>query len=156
MKFGSLFYLSNRFAKTTRERLPLADEHPLFGAFVGDARIDQGLTFVFSPYFRLEDIRDGLGVLAKYTLVNHFDDLIEDARMVTPRIPDTRLSSLNDLSDWTAEYLTLNVFYDFARVRGESCYAPEISLIWDIPVQLAFVERVSKTHRISFGIKFRY
>jgi hypothetical protein len=156
MKIGSLFYLCNRFAKTARERMPLADEHPLFGALVGNARIDQGLTFVFSPYFRLEDIREGLGVSAKYTLVHHFDDFYKDARETKLQVPEVRLATLNDLSDWSAEYLTLNVFYDFARVRMDSYYAPELFLAWDIPVQLALVERACKTHRVSFGIKFRY
>ncbi len=153
--FGFLFRMSKRAEKTKGERLTLAGEQPLFGALVGKVAIDPGLTFVFAPYFRIEDIRDGLGMQAKYTIVAHLDDSICDAR-VCNRMPQAQLGPWNNVTDWNAEYLTLNVFYDFARVRTENCFAPILSFMWDIPLQAFIIEGVSKTHRISLGLLFSF
>ena len=83
------------------------------------------------------------------------DDSICDARFCN-RIPPTQLGPWNDVTDWNAEYLTLNVFYDFARVRTENCFAPILSFMWDIPLQAFIIEGVSKTHRISLGLLFSF
>lgn len=148
---GAYFRFSKRFTKTQAERAPIAGEQPLFGALCAPLRINPGLTWVACPYFSLEDIRDGLGVRAQYTLVFHADDIISDARREN-RVPEVQLKQINNVSEWTAEYLTATVFYDFAKVRWKKWYAPTISLMWDIPVQFFLSERVSKTNRISLGI----
>ena len=154
-KVGIFARLSKRFEKKKKIRLTLAGEQPLFGALPGDATIDPGLNVVVAPYVRVEDIRDGLGIQAKYTYVNHFDDLVADARFGTT-MPEAQLGPLNDVTDWSSEYLTINIFYDFARVRVGHTYAPIVSLMWDIPIQFFGVERVSKTNRVSLGIIFSY
>ncbi|MEX0939926.1 MAG: hypothetical protein WDZ41_01040 [Candidatus Babeliales bacterium] len=152
---GFLFRFNKRFGRKKIERLPLAGEQPLFGALLGEAHIDPGITFIFCPYLRFEDIRDGLGIQAKYTIVTHFDDLIKDARVGTPS-PEPMLQPWINVTDWTSEYLTLKVFYDFARVRVDKYYAPVFSLTWDIPIQFFLTERVSKTSRVALGIKFSF
>lgn len=154
-KVGFYGRISKRFPKTKQDRLPIAGEQPLFGALLAPVRIDPGLNIVAAPYIRVEDIRDGLGIQGKYTYVNHFDDLISDARFGL-REPQTQLGPLNDVTDWSSEYLTLNLFYDFARVRVDKTFAPIFSFMWDIPIQFFGTERVSKTQRVSLGIIFSY
>lgn len=152
---GLVGRISKRFEKQKNARIPIADEQPLFGAVFGQVRVDPGITFIAVPYIRLEDIRDGLGIQAKYTIVTHFDDLITDARF-GDKMPEAQLGPWNNVTDWTSEYLTLNVFYDFSRVRVDKFYAPSFSFMWDIPIQAFLTERVSKTHRISLGIAFNF
>jgi hypothetical protein len=154
-KVGFYGRFSKRFAKKKLDRLTLAGEQPLFGALLAPANIDPGINIVAAPYIRVEDIRDGLGIQANYTYVNHFDDLVTDARPGL-QIPPTELAPLNSVTDWSSEYLTLNLFYDFARVRVDKTFAPIVSLMWDIPIQFFGTERVSKTNRISLGIIYSY
>lgn len=153
-KVGIYARASKRFEKKKLDRLTLAGEQPLFGALLAPASIDPGLTVIAAPYIRVEDIRDGLGIQAKYTYVNHFDDFVKDARIIQE--PPTQLGPLNSVTDWSSEYLTLNLFYDFARVRVGKTFAPIVSLMWDIPIQFFGTERVSKTSRVSLGIIYSY
>lgn len=153
-KAGLLFRLSKRFPHKSLERIPIAKEQPLFGAVLGNVRIDPGLTVIFSPYFQLEDIRDGLGVQAKYTIVAHQDDLWEDARAI--QTPPAMLQFNNKLSEWRAEYISVNIFYDFARVLKPHKYAPTVWASWDIPVSFFVAERVSKTNRIELGLSVQF
>ncbi|MGE0206811.1 MAG: hypothetical protein AB7R69_03075 [Candidatus Babeliales bacterium] len=146
---------SKRFEKKKFDRLPLADEQPLFAAFVGKANIDPGLNLVVAPYVRVEDISDGLGIQAKYTYVNHFEDTIADGRFGL-KIPSVELTKYNEYTQWSSEYLTLNLFYDFARVRVSKSFAPILSFMCDFPIQFFGVERVSKTFRVSMGIVFGF
>jgi hypothetical protein len=146
--------LSKRFPRTQLERIPIAGEQSLFGAVLGPVRIDPGLTIIFSPYFQLEDIRDGLGVQAKYTIVAHQDDLWQDAR--ADKNPPAMLQNNNKFSEWRAEYISVNLFYDFARVRKPFKYAPLFWVSWDIPVHFFVAERVSKTNRIELGVSVQF
>lgn len=154
-KVGLYGRMNKRLARTTTERLPLAGEQPLFGALLAPARTDPGETFVISPYIRVEDIRDGLGFEAQYTIVGHLEDLIEDARFGI-RTPEPRLRTYNEHTGWSSEYLTVSVFYDFSRVRVEHSYAPIVSFNWDIPIQFFATSRVSKTNRVALGITFGF
>ena len=154
-KVGLFARASKRFEKKKKDRIMLAGEQPLFGALVGDVTNDPGLNLVVAPYIRIEDIRDGLGMQVKYTYVNHFDDLVADARFGS-KMPPAQFGPLNEVTDWSSEYLTLNIFYDFSRVRMGQCYAPIFSFMWDIPIQFLGVSRVSKTNRVSLGVIFSF
>lgn len=152
---GCIGRLSKRFEKSKRVRFPLADEQPLFAVLPAEGLVDSGLTAIVVPYLRIEDIRDGLGIQAKYPIVHHFDDCFSDNRF-GPKVPEVQLGALNKFSQWTAEYLALSVFYDFSRVRIDKLYAPIFSFTWDIPIQFFLTERSSKTSRISLGIAFGF
>ncbi|MBI2775211.1 hypothetical protein HYX58_04365 [Candidatus Dependentiae bacterium] len=149
-KAGLYVRMSKRFARTFPNRIPIANEQPLFGAVLGDLRVDPGLTFAISPYARVEDIRDGLGGQLQYTAVVHYDDLYVDKR--ENPIPSATLQALNDRSDFGSEYFTVNLFYDFSRVRKPHWCAPIVQLQWDMPVSVLAAKRVSKTQRFSLGL----
>lgn len=154
-KIGWLARFSTRFGKKKNERISLAHEQPLFGVDVAKVYVEPGPTFIFAPYFAVEDIRDGLGIQLNYTLIWHIDDLWRDERIV--KNPPATLEAINRLTRWGSEYLTANIFYDFAKVRGELSDAPKVWFMWDIPIKLAGIaKRVAKTNRISGGIIFSF
>lgn len=154
-KVGILLRINKRFKKNKMERLPVAQEQELYGAVSGEASIDPGVTVIFSPYAQLESIRDGFGLQAKYTLVVHEEDTWSDQRIVkTPALNTLNIFQQN--SAWSSEYITVNAFYDFAHIAVRHKYALKVSLMWDVPVRLFKVERVSKTNRVSLGVEFNF
>lgn len=147
---GFLLRFSERFSKTKPVRMPLAFEHPLYAAVLDDAKVNPGSTLIFSPYFRLDSIRDGLGVQMRYTLVSHTSDFTKDSKLAT-RMPEVRLRDVNKKSSWDAEVLSATILYDFNAVHGEYRLCPTIELTWDVPLKLLTAKGVSKTNRVSFG-----
>lgn len=151
---GILARINKRGRKTKLQRIVLSGEQPLFGAAYGNVFINPGMTIIAAPYVRIEDIHDGLGVQANYTIIKHTEDTMTDARSV--QTPTAEFKHSERVSDWSSEYLTLTGFYDFSRVRLNSFYAPVVQLMWDIPIQLFATERAVKNHRVSFGIHFTF
>lgn len=153
-KVGLNVRISKRFARKVKERIAIANEQPLFGAVVGDVRVSPGFTFIFSPFIRIEDIREGLGGQLVYTAVFHLRDSIKDAR-ANPEPPAT-LETARRFSDFNAEYFSVYAFYDFARVRKPYWWAPIAQLRWDMPVSVLAAKNVAKTQRISLGLLFSF
>jgi hypothetical protein len=153
-KVGLWLRMNQRFGQRLHRRIPIAGEQQLFGAVQGPVFIDAGPSFIVSPYVRLEDLRDGLGLHIQYTVIDHLDDVWKDDRMVP--VPQAMFRPVFKFSEWVAEYITLTIFYDFARVRQEYCSAPIVSFRWDMPVAFFAAEGVSKTNRIALGIVFTF
>jgi hypothetical protein len=146
---GLQMQFSQRFSRTSEQRIPINNEQPLFGAAVGDLKIKPGFTFIFAPYARVEDIRDGLGGQVGYTAVIHLKDGFTDKRS-SPTPPAT-FNALEKFSAWNSEYVNIYIFYDFARVRKPYWYAPLVQLRWDLPTSILVAKNVSKTQRFSLG-----
>lgn len=155
LKVGLISRLSKRFSRTKIHRMPVAGENELYGALVAPARVEPGVTFVFAPYLRLEGIRDGLGVMVNYTLIWHDNDEWHDKRPVFSA-PQANTEQLFKRSDWSADEVTLNFFYDFSKGRGCNRFLPLVSLTWDIPVCYLIAENVVKTNNIALGIEFTF
>lgn len=157
LKVGLISRLIKRLATTRLERVPVAGENQLFGALIGDFRVNPGVTFVWAPYLRLEGIRDGLGVMVNYTLIWHDNDEWHDRRYIFDRTnPAVDTGLLFKRSDWAAEEVTLNFFYDFSKVGGCNRFLPLVSLSWDIPVSYLLAENVVQTNNIALGIEFTF
>jgi hypothetical protein len=152
--FGMSLRLSNRFKKTQKRRLSVKKENHLFGATTGDVEVDEGVTFAWNPYFRFGDLQDGLGAHLGYTLATHSGDVWTDKR--TDKTITVDLNNIYDRSKWTAEYLSLHVFYDSGKVTKTDKIRPIITFNWDIPVKALAAEEVSKTHKIALGIAFTF
>ncbi len=155
LKIGLISRLIKRFPKTDSHRIPLAKENELFGALIAPARVNPGISFVFAPYVRLEEIREGLGVMVNYTLVWHDNDEWRDKRSPFAT-PSVNLSNLFRRSHWAAEEVTINFFYDFSKVGGCNRYLPLVSLSWDIPVSYLIAENIVLTNNIAIGIEFTF
>jgi hypothetical protein len=153
-KFGMWFLASKRFKRTQVERMPLGQEPLFLGLAVGDATVYPGFSFVFTPYFSLENVREGLGLRVQYTLTKHAQDRWLDERFGTT-VP-VNIKAVEDVSSWTSEYITLMAFYDFGKTKACRSFEPIIRIAWDIPQELIAAHRVAKTHKISLGIEFNW
>ena len=165
-KVGGHARINKRFAKTKEERLPVVgkpvlNEHEIFlseqqlwGGAQGRADINPGITTIFSPYARLENIREGFGLQAGYTIAHHFEDSWTDKRPVP--IPPVFLEENEKRSKWTSEFVTVDAFFDCAQLMLPYGFAPILSFKWDVPVKLFAAKGAAKTNRVSLGIKLNY
>jgi len=152
MKLLLMFRASKRRSKTKLRRVPIAKEHPLFGALIAPVEVDPGVTLVFSPQFWWESLRDGFGLRAGLTLVYHDNDCWKDCRGTKAKeaVPSD-LSCINESSKWATDYINLSAYYDFYDETDEKRFAPVISLTWDWPISFFIAKNVPKTHRVSLG-----
>ncbi|MFC1841731.1 hypothetical protein ACFLYA_01545 [Candidatus Dependentiae bacterium] len=153
MKLLLMFRLSKRKSKCKKRRVPIADEHPLFGALVAPVEVDPGLTLVFAPQFWWENLRKGFGLRLGYTLVYHRCDTWKDCRSQEAKEKikvDTK--HVTDYSEWVSDYVNLSAYYDFYDETEDKCYAPVLSLTWDWPTFFFAGKRYPKMHRISLGL----
>lgn len=148
-KIGFEWRIQKRFAKTTDHRICIAEESNLFAPVVGPLYINPGVTVEFAPYAALENIREGLGVLFKYTYVIHEVDYFKDMRTV--QIPAANFTNMRNNSRWVQEYATVGVLYDLSFKHGWS-YKPLCSLTWDIPLNALGSRGASQTTRVSVGL----
>lgn len=154
LKVGLYARISKRFPRTSLQHMSVNGEPDIFGAVVGPVRIDPGVTGVFSPYVVLENLRRGLGLSVQYTLTAHQEDDWFDQR-ADKTIP-VRLGKVVSLSEWASDYFTLNVFYDFGKVKIVRELQPLISLRWDVPTTFFITKNVSRMYRVSLGIEFDF
>jgi len=157
MKLSFLFQLIKRKSKVVPKRVPLAKEHPLYGALATKVDVDPGMTFVFSPLFSWENMRGGLGLSAGYTLVYHKPDCWTDIRPKAQKdCCPINLENLNCITSWKADYVNLCAFYDFGSLKTRRSLDPVVTLSWDVPSFLFSGRNVPKTHRIclAFDVNF--
>ncbi len=154
IKVGLLFRVNKRIPRTRNRRLSVRGEPRIFGAEVGQARVNPGATVIFSPYFVLENLRQGLGMGVHYTLTSHQEDDWNDRRE-NKEVP-VKLAKVRDLSEWGSDYFTLNVFYDFGKVKVTRSFDPIFSFRWDVPAMIFISSRVAKTHKVSLGVEFAF
>lgn len=153
LKAGLYFRFSKRFPKTQNQRMPAGSEPIIFGTLFGPARINPGFTFVFNPFVVLENVRAGLGFGALYNLTAHFRDTWEDKRD-SSCVPACLSEKTLEFTNWRSEYVTLNVFYDFGKVRAFRELDPVLTFNWDIPVRFLAAHNVYKTYRVALGVQF--
>lgn len=143
-----------RFPKDQIRRMPINGEPLEFGAVTGLARIEPGLTFGISPFFSIEDIRDGLGFKVRYTVVIHDEDHWRDMRK--DQTIKTNLVPVIERSSWIAEYFTFSVIYDFGKTVKARKFAPIVYLEWDMPTKAFAAKDFAKTNRVSLGFEFNF
>jgi len=153
-KAGLFARLNKRFAKTKSVRMPVTQEPSIFGVVQGDARINPGVTFIFSPYVSIEGLRGGLGLRVDYTLIKHQRDSWTDARCGTC-VP-VNLCQAEAFSGWGSDYASFTAFYDFGKTKEQRSFEPLVFFTWDIPVSLFVAERSVKTNRVMLGVEFSF
>lgn len=152
--FGLFFRLSNRFAKTKIHRMPIRNEPFIFGGLVGEARVNPGVTLVVSPYVVAENLREGMGARIQYTYIHHVKDSWTDKRC--DQSIRARVENIENVSSWTSSYITLNVFYDFGKVKSERSMQPIAQFNWDIPLSFGGAAGATKTHKVSLGLEWSF
>jgi hypothetical protein len=161
---GLFLRVSKRFVKTQLHRLPVDDslstsalsqtEPAIFGATLGQARVNPGVTVIFSPFVYAENLRGGLGVAIQYWLTSHQKDNWCDAR-ADKSIP-INLEQVQRLSAWGSDYISLSAFYDFGQGEQERGFKPITYVTWDIPTSWFVAHNVFKTIRVTLGIDFNF
>ncbi len=166
-KVGMHARVNKRFAKTKLERMPViggqqpciegspvVSEQQLYGAVQGFARIDPGFTFIVSPYARLENIREGFGLQIGYTVAHHMKDNWTDERAV--KMPPVNLEANRKKSQWTAEFVTVDAFFDCTQILSCHWSVPIVSFKWDVPVKFFAAQGAVKTNRIMLGVELNF
>jgi hypothetical protein len=155
LTLGLMGRVSKRFKRSDTMRLPLLTEPPEYGALKAPVSVDPGWTFVFNPYVRLEEIREGLGFEVLYYLVAHLEDRVVDNRTPAQKkaLP-SNVCSLEGCSSWGAEYVSIGAFYDFGEVGN--CIRPKLSAYWDIPVGWLVSKRAAKTNSVSLMVELEF
>lgn len=151
--FGLMARGIKRFPKSQIYRMPVLQEPEQYGAIIGRFRVNPGFTVVVSPFARIEGVRDGFGVQAIYTLVNHFRDKITDER--DNKTVATNIPAVEARSSWGLEHVTVQAFYDFGKCREDSdtgCY-PIVSAAWDIPTHWIASKRAYNTNSVSLMVE---
>lgn len=153
-KLGLFIGLSKRLAKTQLSRMPISDEPINFGVAVGDARVNPGPTFMFAPYFSVENLREGFGARLQYTLSIHGEDGWTDKRC-NKTVP-VRLRRAVEFSRWSGGHVTLTALYDFGKMKVKRVAEPIVYLAWDVPVNVIMTHMIPKTTKVSIGIEFNF
>ena len=163
---GCLLQFIKRIAKTQCYRMPAVcnskcerpeDEvfEPInFGAIVGQAYVDPGITLNFTPYIAFKGVRDGLGFLLSYNITMHECDTVRAVGAAAELHPNTR--AIQFLSKWRSEHATLGVFYDCGYYYEERFHKPIVSFTWDIPVDWLLSKRSFRTHGVSFILETQF
>lgn len=153
-KAGLLLRVNKRFEKTKCMRVPVEKEPSIFGSTVASICVDPGVTAIFSPYVLFENLRAGLALGLNFTLTWHNKDGYRDAR--ADKTVPLNLKEVHDFSEWSSEYFTVNVLYDFGKMKVHRDFNPVVTFRWDIPSTLFTASRVDKAQRVSIGIDFLY
>jgi hypothetical protein len=153
-KAGLLFRVNKRFAKTDCYRMPVDKEPSIFGAVVGDARVNPGVTVILAPWFMLENLRKGLMLGLNFTLTWHQNDSWTDLR--PDKTVPVNLKQVEKQSEWKSEYFTINALYDFGKLKIKREFNPIITFRWDIPSTLFIAGGINRAQRVTIGIDFVY
>jgi hypothetical protein len=147
--FGFEWRIEKRFPQVQEIRICVAQESSLFAPVTGPVKINPGLTFGIMPYFALENIREGLGVVFQYSYVTHKKDRFTDKR--EEQVPVANFQNMKKNSAWTQEYGTIELLYDLS-FKQDWTYKPICTFAWDIPLNAMGSKGACKTHRISLGL----
>ena len=153
-KAGFLLRVNKRFSKIQAVRVAIEKEPSIFGSTVASLDVNPSITAIFSPYFLFENLRQGLALGLNFTLTWHGKDCYTD--VCSERSVPLNLDSLREYSDWASEYFTLNVLYDFGKMKVHRDFNPMLTFRWDIPSTLFTASRIDKAQRVSLGVDFLY
>lgn len=154
LRAGLILRAQQRLNNTRRERMPVGEEPPIFGALIGDATVKPGLTFVMSPYLMFEHLRNGLGISIGYTLVKHLRDGWIDCRKDQDIVAN--LAPVSAESPWTSERIYCGIFYDMDWASRYYRFSPIISLNVDVPVAWVDGKRSAETFGVSVGVEMHF
>lgn len=154
IKVGMFARASKRFERTKLERIPLHCEPIAYAPLVSKVEINPGPTFVWMGWADFEGVHNGLGARILVTLRRHWQDHWNICCNQTCNC--VNLCTLEELSQWGSDYITLNAFYDFGKVKSCRRYEPIVFFAWDIPSNLLSTEKVVKTNKIMLGIEMSF
>ncbi len=151
-KVGIYLRANKRFSRVSCQRVPICCEPDNFGALQADVNVRPGVTVVASPFVSFECLRDGFGIRGYYTLTKHWRDKWNLHRSSST----SDLKELCNRTAWGSDYFSINVFYDFGKVKPDRIVYPILTFCWDIPSNVLIANTVAKTNRISLGVEVAF
>jgi len=158
-KLGVMLGLIHEFSNKEERRIPYHSEPTMFSAIKGNIEVDPGLTFKISPYFTLENFKDGMHAQIRYTYRKHSADTWRDLRLdkcVKSYLESERSgskcvrASRNSLSSFTSHHVTFQVVYDPKEAMNNWWLKPKFYAMLDYATM---GRGVSKTHQLTVGIE---
>jgi hypothetical protein len=149
---GASLRVSQRFKRTSLQRVSVAGEPSIFGAAVVPVSVSPGVTVVFSAFAVLENVRKGFALGFTYNLIKHQTDTL--CTMYDNVSVQEQLQRNKNLSAWGSSYVTLSAQYDFGKIKVERGGLPILSFRWDWPVDLFVTRQSVKSNKISIDIDF--
>jgi hypothetical protein len=146
-KVGLYVRLNERFPRTQCYRVPANSEMMNYGAVQASVKVSPRPTIVVSPYVDFECLREGLGVRLFYVLTKHWADEWRQGNKDQKKIEQT---------SWGSDYFSVNILYDFGKVRPNCAIYPIMTFCWDIPWYVFIADKVAKTDRISLGVEVAF
>jgi hypothetical protein len=153
-KAGVFGRVSKRFARTKLERIPLHCEPVQFAPLIAPIDINPGATAVFMAWAGFEDVHKGLGARLLLTVRKHWQDQWKNRS--NQNCNCINLCNLEELTEWGSDYITLNVFYDFGKIKTCHKHDPIIFFAWDIPSNQLATWNVVKTNKVMLGIELSF
>lgn len=141
-----------RFPETAERRMPVGNEPIQFGAAVGQAEVDPGVTVGFAPYLAFEELREGFGLLFRYAIVGHRHDTWRDIN-VADRTVSVDRDTLRDTSSWALEHVTAQAFYDFGYTDATNESSMRLIIKGEAPVEWLASQRAVKMFGASVAIE---
>lgn len=153
MRLLLMLRLSKRFSQIRDQRLPVAQEDPLYAPLIAPVKVDPGYTVVFAPQFWWQNLRAGFGLRVGYTMVYNSGDCWTDCRSEIERenVP-ADIGLANCCASWGNDYLNLSGYYQFFDEVDNKRFSPTISLNWDWPVFFFVGKCSAKTQCVSLGL----
>jgi hypothetical protein len=149
---GGFVQIIKRFGDTRLHRVSIAGEPDIFGATIAPVHVNPGLTIVLSPFFLIDNLRDGFGLGVTYTWTKHRRDAWEDKRD-DKSIP-LNFSDISQRSKWSSSYFTLSAQYDFGAFKPIRNFEPIISIRWDLPTNVMGANQIVRSNKLAIGIDF--
>lgn len=154
-KAGLFLRVSKQFSRIKQERIPLFCEPFQYSPFVSDVKVNPGATFVAQLWASFEHVHNGLGARVILTMRRHWQDSW-NVLCCPPECDQKAIGCIEELTSWGSDYITLNVFYDFAKAKACRKIDPIIFFAWDIPSNMLDTKRTLKTNKIMLGVEFGF
>jgi len=141
-----------RFATTQSKRMPVANEPIRFGAAVGQADVSPGVTVGFAPYLAFEELREGFGLLFRYSIVGHEKDSWR-AINLPDGVNSVDRDTLVCTSSWALEHVSAQAFYDFGYDCADDASSARIYIKGEVPVEWLAAKRAAKMYGMSIALE---
>lgn len=157
-----------QFARSKEERISYFKEPAIFSAVKGTLRVRPGATAMIAPYIILENITEGLQLVAKYTYLRHAADSVKDVRPdksvasyltqtagggVTQEEITNNIAHKKNLTKWRSHYITLQLMLEGNQALAKWNLKPNFYVNYDIPFG---GNGISKTHQVTVGAALNF
>lgn len=158
---GASFEFNGGYRSSRERRVAMGKEPSVLSPLKAQIEVESASSFIFSPYIKLANFRNGFDIGLRFTYINHSEDTWRDHRVDAtkpsflkgPNLDSEIIARHNEQTAWTTKFTTLELSYSAGnRLK-----------VWEAhPTFFASYEHpwLSKTtvrsKRLSAGMKFSF